>query len=412
MESISERLALFALDNSKRTLTANADLQLGHGLAGAMLLDLIREGALSLQADGQLQPHPLRKLKQRHLVEAFAAIPSHAQLPQSAVYKALYGVMPHLKALVLEALVRRGIVKEDTSKLKWSIAFKAFTLKSNKKGYRKKLLNALRQDKLQLMDYWVLHLAHGCGLLVEGRKKLPTVVRRLNAYSAMIGLGEGLIPQLLDEIPATIVRAAKPLPVAAEEHVVWEWRAFWPESKGPTFNTSQAYKQSLENLSFEEGSDNYLLVEGVPENIKSRKGALEIKHPLESQEGYTAFAPKQILAFPLSYAQAADIFPRLLGQDANPRFIDDIDALQSLLQGNGYRARMVEVKKKRFLAKLKNQVRVEFCSLSLDGRKFVSACVEGPDAAITQAHALNFQTPDAQVMGYVEFMKSTVMETA
>lgn len=414
MTSISERLTLFALDNSDRTLTETANLRLGFGLAGALLLDLILEGALQVEPGGELRPNAAKTFKRPYLSAAFAALPSYATLEQGDAFKALYNIMPQLKQKVLEALAKNGALKTGKSKLKWSFALKVYTLKANKAGYRKKLATALLQNKIQLSDYWVLQLAASSGLLGGkgiDKKDQAQLTAKLRSVSGGIGLVEGIAARVADHIPGALAASDPPLKTQEKPAVIWEWRGFWQDTKGPTFlRTSQAYKQSLENLAFEETMDTYLVIEGVPENIKCRKNALEIKRPLESIDGYTAFSPKETWPFPLSAAQVEKLFARVTAKQA--RKLENVEELQALLSEAGYRAQRVETRKKRFLVKLKNQVRVEFCSLSIGGKKYLSTCVEGANYDITHAHALHFQKPNTLVMGYVEFLKHTLLEPA
>src|SRR5690606_7516382 len=118
MENITERLALLTLDNRSRTLTETADLRLGYGLCGALMLDLMLQGAL-LEEGESLRPVPQAVLNTPYLQEAFAVVPSYSAQEPVAVFKAIYAILPRLKELVLDALVQQGLVREDMAKLKW-----------------------------------------------------------------------------------------------------------------------------------------------------------------------------------------------------------------------------------------------------------------------------------------------------
>lgn len=409
MDTISEKLTVFALDNATRTLTEAIDARLLTALPGALLLDMVRLG-LFVPEDGQLRLASSAAPKKAYLNAVYASIAPRLPLPLPEALQLAGQQVSLVKPQLLEALAKEGMVRVDKSKLKWSFALKSYVLKADKKGLRRKLSKAFLEGKGQLTDFWVLQLASAAELLAGGgidKKAAAILVTRISSYSAVSGISREIARQLAGSIPpagATALEKGKKL--RDVNGATWEWRGFWPDNKGATLiRTSQAYRQSLENLSFEETTDDYLLLEGLPENIKIRKGALEIKRPIESIEGYTAYLPKETYPFPIDPVTLQRLFP-LLEAARIPAAVASPEALQSLLTKRGYQCQRVETKKKRFLVKLKNQVRVEFCSLTINGRKYVSSCVEGGDYATTHAHALNFQSEGVQVLSYVDFLKS------
>lgn len=413
MDSIAERLTLLTLDNKHRTLTEAADLRLGYGLCGALLLDLLLAGALQGGEGECLTPNPDATLDTPHLQEAFAVLPSYSTITQLEAVKQLYAVLPRLKAVVLDRLVAAGAVREDTAKIKWSFAFKSYMLQPSYSGYRQRLLEEMRNGTIRLEDSWVLQIADASGLLwaedAAEKKPLQAALKRLHRLEQATGQLQRLTAQLATDLPEAIARSHK-LPKMGKKKLydsTWEWRGFWLD-KGPTLiQASEHYKPSLEQIAFSEMTDAYVVIEGVADNIKCRKSALEVKTPLETLDGHTAFSPKRVFAFPLSPRKLATILPQLEGVE---KPVKNAAALCSLLNAQGIRAEQVEVKKKRFQIKLQSCVKVEFCSLLIGGRKYLSACVEGPEYDITAAHSHNFQMGEVMEMGYVEFLKHCQME--
>jgi hypothetical protein len=415
MDTITERLALLVWDNKHRTLTEDADLRLGYGLCGALVQDLLLCNALELQPDGSLLPCPKAQFPAPFLREAFDAIPSYTELNPTILLKIFYEQMPQLKASVLENMVGQGGLRVDTEKLKWSFALKSYVLRTEKSGYRDKVIQALLANKIHMLDYWVVQLAVTSRLLWaeegENKKRLHAAIARLRHVQALNGQTEPLLALLSETLPEAIAASHK-LPKLRKKSsypLTWEWRGFWADEGTTLIQSSEIYKQSLENISFSEITDSYLVIEGMAENIKSRKRLLELKRPVESLNGYTAFAPKESYSFPLTPKKAALLFPAL-----NPpsKALSNIGKMVDWLHGNAVRCEQIEVKKKRFQVKLQSQVQVEFCTLQLAGRKFLSVCVEGPDYDITSAHSHNFQTGGVMAMGYVEFLKHCQMESA
>lgn len=412
METITERLALLTLDNKHRTLTEDADLRMGYGLCGALVMDLLLAGAL-VEKDGAISPQPSVKLKEKYLKAAFAALPSFTALERGAIMRALYDVMPKLKVQVLDALVARGTLKADTNKLKWSFELKSYVLRTDASGYRDKVIQALLNEKISLTDFWVLQLAAVSRLLWaeegENKKTLQAALAQIRHLQSAMGQGHGLLEDVAQMLPDAIAASHKlpPLGKKSEHPLTWEWRGFWADKGATLIQSSELYKQSLENISFSEMSDVYLVVEGMAENFKWRKRALEVKRPQETLNGYTAFSAKECYDFPITPKRAAKLFAHLPKPESPFEHMDDMIAY---LKGHGVGCERVEVKKKRFQVRLQSQVKVEFCTLQTGGRKFLSVCVEGPDYDIAAAHSHNFQSGDVMAMNYVEFLKHCQME--
>ena len=408
MDTITERLALLILDNKHRTLTEDADLRLGYGLCAALMLDLLLAGALEEQADARLRPCPAVLLKHSFLRAAFDVIPSYTELDRADVLKGLYNTMPRLKMQVLDALVEQGVLRVDTAKLKWSFALKSYVLKPKNSGYRDEVIKALLANRIQLIDFWVIQLAMASRLLWveedEGKTRLQAAIMHAHRLQSLSGQLPLLRQLVADMLPDAIAASHKLPKLRNKKHypVTWEWRGFWADSGATLIQSSEIYKDLLEDISFSETGDCYLVIEGMAENIKWRKGALEIKRPTESEGGYTAFALKETYAFPLPPEKVSELFPKL---ETPAKPIANMQKLVQWLQKQGVRCERVNVKKKRFQVKLQSQVKVEFCTLQVGGRKFLSACVEGPDYDITAAHSHNFQSGDVMAMGYVEFLK-------
>lgn len=413
MDSISEKLTVFALDNASRTLTEAIDSRLLTALPGALLLDMIRLGLVAPE-DGSLHLASAVAPRKSYLNAVYHAVAPKLPLSLADAIQLVNQQVPVVKPKLLEFLAKEGVLKVDKSKLKWSFALKSYMLKADKKGFRRKLAKSFLENKGLLADFWVLQLAASAKLLAGGgidKKAADVLSSRIVSQGSVSGISREIARQVEGSLPpAGALRKEKGKKPRDENGALWEWRGFWPDNKGPTLiRTSQAYRQSLENLSFEETVDDYLLIEGSQENIKIRNGALEIKRPVDAFDGYTSFLPKETYQFPLDAAVLERLFTRL---DASriPAPAATPEALMNLLTAQGYHCQRIETKKKRFLVKLKNQVRVEFCSLVIAGRKYVSACVEGGDYATTHAHALNFQSQGVQVLGYVDFLKTLCAE--
>jgi hypothetical protein len=415
MDSISEKLAFFAFDNTSRTLNETLNLRFGYGLAGALLLDLMRLGALAVDEEGQFFINPSVTVKKNYLNRALAVLKELTAPSVLDMLEQLIHIITPVKALLLENLQKDGFLKAGTSRLKWSFALKSYSLKAGKKGYRRRLAKDLLADKVQLLDFHVLQLARAANFLSGGaiNKKLAlTVNTRIDRLAALMKAGPAAM--IAENLPAAMVLFSEAVDTSASsalslKSAVWEWRGFWASNKNTTLiQAGQAFKQLPANFAFEETTDIYLLLEGITDNIKCRGNALEIKRPVESLQGYTAFLPKETYLFPLSAAQLKDLFVRVpAGFEQGAR---DLLELRKMLEKAGYGPKQMEVKKKRFVVKLKNRVQIEFCSLNLDGKKYISACVESPSYDATHAHAVNFRAHDVKVMGYVEFLKSKLLE--
>lgn len=413
MHTITEQLTLLALDNAQRTLNEAADLRLGYGLCCTLLLDMTLAGALRVKNNGQFQPQAKAALPNGYLQDAFSALPSHTAISHEDALKALYAILPRLKEQVFSALVQQGCVTESTSTLKWSFALRSYILAEAHAGLRSRLLNDISTNRIGLYDSWVLQLADTCGLLwaetKEEKQPLREALERVRqAGQAAVQLHR-LTRHLAEELPEAIARSHK-LPKMGKKSrypCTWEWRGFWEDTGASIIQASEHYAPLLEQMSYAESLDRYIIVEGVAENIKCRKSALEVKTPVDTQDAHTAFRPKQIYELPLSPRRFSAVFP-----DVPPpaKALKNAQDICGYLQQNGRNATVAEVRKKRFQVKLQSCVKVEFCTLQLGERSYLSACVEGPDYAITQAHAHNFRSEGVMEMGYVEFLKHCQME--
>lgn len=415
MDTITERLALLILDNPHRTLTEDADLRLGYGLCGALALDLLLAGALTEHEAAALHPQPAVQLDATYLREAFGAIPSYTELELTTVLKSFYAIMPRLKTLVLDALVEQGVLRADTSELKWAFALKSYVLEAQEAGYRQRVLDDVMRNDVRLMDYWVVQLAAASRLLwteqVGEKAELREALAHIQHLQMIGGQFAPLLELVADVLPHTIATSHK-LPKLRKKRkypTTWEWRGFWVDEGATLIQSSELYKESLEDVRFSEISDDYLVVEGVAANIKWRNRSLEVKVPQESLNGYTAYSPKVIYDFPLSPKKFAKLFAAVTPPQ---KPLKSLKALSVYLHDCGVANQRLKVKKKRFQVKLLSQVKVEFCTLKTAGRSYLSVCVEGPDYDITTAHSHNFQSGGVMAMNYVEFLKHCLMEHA
>ncbi|MGB1539888.1 MAG: GPP34 family phosphoprotein, partial [Rickettsiales bacterium] len=238
MDSISERLVLFALDNKHQTLIEKLDLRLGYGLSGALLLDLLDKGSIAYTDEGMLQAQMHDAPSAGYLQKALELLPRHAPSSHEGLSRTLYANMPMLKPLVLDALEQKGVLKSDEAKLKWSFAMKAYHVVDAHAGYREQLLAALLEDRLSIRDFWVLQFARSTELLWGGGQEKAEVLaamERLEQLAGMVTHGRTLAQQMVEELPDAIAQAHRLGKMKGKRRYdeVWEWRGFWTE-KGQT----------------------------------------------------------------------------------------------------------------------------------------------------------------------------------
>ena len=403
--SLTERFALFALDNKQHILTEAADMRLELGLCTALVQDLVQRGVLVVEGGKIRRSGKKAVIKEPYLQEAMAVFSSDEPTDLQTMLIALREHIPGIKAIVIGKMLKKGVVKNTIPPVHTAFAVKSYQLKPGKSGYRNRLFKALASQKLAISDYWVLRLAQNADLLGGGRqskKAIQNATQRLSALAGKIAQGEDLVGSLsiLIESREGSKKVSSPAKKAAAGSI-WEWRGFWPDTGKALLQAGDLYRDSLENMNFSEMKDDYLLIEGMEENVKLRARALEIKRPLRAENGYIEFAPKESFRFPLSKKSALTVFPKISKENK----IKNIKDLQVALRGKGMKSLRVKTSKKRLQAKLKNQIRIEFCQLVIGGAKFLSVCVEGPDFELVQSHAENFRASDVKVMGYAQFLK-------
>ncbi|MCH2546588.1 MAG: hypothetical protein MK052_03115 [Alphaproteobacteria bacterium] len=414
MHRYTERLTWLVLDNETRRLSENADLRLGYGLCGALMLDLMQEKALIPCADESLRPGMATNLN-GYLQYAFDLLPSHTSCSRLEVMKALYSAIPHLKALVLDEMVSQAMVREDTADLQWEFSLKSYVLKKSATGYRSQIFNDMLKDSISHKDFCVLQLAMASHLLwaeaTDEKLLVKNVMSKITHYTMMHTETLPLLSLISDALPQAIVVSHK-LPRMKKKStypLIWEWRGFWEDTGATLIQSSEIYNQALENISFSETKDCYLIVQGMAENIKLRKCSLEVKRPQETLNGFTAYSPKECYSFPLASKKIQQLFPALTVPD---KAFKNMQMLQRCLDEHDIGYQLIQVLKKRFQVKLQSEVKVELCTLQLADKRFLSICVEGPDYDITAAHSHNFQSDGVMMMNYVEFLKHYQMEFA
>lgn len=399
MHTITERLALLAFDNRRRKLGETADMRLGYGLCGALLCDLLAEQLVSAGEDDLLHVCDAAKPAHPLLQTAFELLPSNAITVEEAL-KHFHAAMDSIRRQVLDCLTEQGILRAKTNKLKWAFAVAVHTLRPTAAGYRAAIMADLSKDRIRPMDLRALQLALAVRLLDNGP------VKKWQAALAKVGADNDW---LLDAVKKSLPGAKPKKNKAAQKtaSVTWEWRCFWLDKDETRQKENALYVAVSGGNRITRQDDRYLIVEGIEENIKWRNGMLEIKRPVGKEGEYTAFSPKERYRFPLGVDTADRIFDQL---PPPPKALKDMASLKRYFTLSGMEHMQIEVRKKRSRAKLHPLVRVEFCTLSVEGRNYVSVCVESPEKELTANYAKHFRTANAMAMDYVEFLRHCQME--
>lgn len=400
MYTITERLALLAFDNPHRKLGETADIRLGYGLCAALLCDLLAEQLVQVQGHEMVcvtaatQPvHPLLQM-------GLELLPQGATITVGEILKRFHASMDRIRKQALDCLTEQGILRAKTNRLKWAFAVAVHTLRPAAAGYRAAIMGDLSKNRIQPMDLRALQLALTVRLLDGGASK------KWQAALTKADVGKDWLLELVEKnLPSTKQKKGKAAKV--NNPVTWEWRCFWLDN-GETRQKENALYVAISGGSrVTRQNDHYLIVDGMAENIKWRNEMLEIKRAVETDAEYTAFAPKERYRFPLSTEKASRIFDQF---PPPSKTLKDTAALKRYLTLNGIGYTQIEVRKKRSRAKLHPLVRVEFCTLSVDGRSYVSVCIESPEKELTANYAKHFRTANAMAMTYVEFLKYCQLE--
>lgn len=400
MHTITERLVLLAFDNRNRKLGEAADMRLGYGLCGALLCDLFDQQLLQSRRDGTFHVAPSAQPAHPLLQMVIERIPQ-GNITAEEILKHFHAAMDQIRKQVLDWVTEQGILRTKTNKLKWAFAVALHTLRPAAAGYRAALMGDLTKKRARPMDIQAVQVALAARLLENG------VAKKWQSALEKAGIQKDW---LLDVIEKTMpdTKPKKRKRPRSNDPVTWEWRGFWLD-KAETRRKEKALYAAISAVGRAmRQDDTYLIVDGIGENIKWRNGMLEIKRPVEADGEYTAFAPKERYRFPLS----ADKAGRIFSQFSFSKPLKDITAFKRYLSQNGMHYTQIEVRKKRSRVKLHPLARVEFCTLSVEGRNYVSVCVESPEKELTTNYAKHFRTANVMAMGYVEFLRHCQMERA
>ena len=413
MLTVTEKVVLVAFDHSGRVLTEATDLTLGYALSSALLVDLALQGHLDIDDDTlKLNPNSQPKEKFLKYVKEFLR-DQRGSLDRVSMFRQLYAMNYKVKPLILDSLVEKGYLSLDTVKLKWSFDLKKYSLKPGKPSIRAELFDSFSENQMSLSEYCVMQIVTATSLLRDtmDEKQIQKFKKRMATLSRMIGMTQAMTSMMDVVLPESIAKSHKLGPLAGKRSYAstWEWRGFWLDNQqGPSMlQASQLYQNPKHVFDYSELSDLYLVMSDSHDNVKLRRGGLEVKRPIETHNGYTAYYPKQVFKFPFKAVDLVAIFPRLYGAE---EMIESQDALLMVLRAHDYEPKLVEMKKKRFQLKLEKQVKLEFSTLEMNGTKFLTACVEGQDYHITHAHVQNLTGSKALVRNYNQFLREFGVE--
>lgn len=171
----------------------------------------------------------------------------------------------------------------------------------------------------------------------------------------------------------------------------WEWRGFRRVENDCRLMELAAPLAEMLGLELPDGfatvDDTYLVLPGMCHNWKLRRGALEVKLLLARQAGgYSLWAEKQVMGFPLSRPQIAWLWSLLPAQGADrpfgapgapPETVPNVTALVEALRSRYPDLSMVPVRKHR-LRIVGDDARLELVGQELPrGYRLLSICVDG-----------------------------------
>jgi hypothetical protein len=162
-------------------------------------------------------------------------------------------------------------------------------------------------------------------------------------------------------------------PRLSVDPVKWEWRAFWPNAATPP--SMDKLLKRTRRCKHSRFADHYLVIEASPDNVKVRKGRLQVKQLVERHNHYRAYRRKQKFTFPLDRRELVGIFPRLMRAD---RALSGREEVISALRELGYQVRCYRVRKDRYKWTSRG-LAYEWTKLKVRRRCFGSMAVEGSD---------------------------------
>jgi len=185
------------------------------------------------------------------------------------------------------------------------------------------------------------------------------------------------------------------LPEEDGEALRWEARYFWPENEDIILHGLNSSYLDLTRYTLKHRPDAYYLLADSPYNIKQRRGEILYKPLMEKRDACLAFGKKLNL-----YEHASE--QTLPGIPA----ITAAELLESIQQ----QGRIISAEKSALVYKFASKpgIKLELARLTIAGRVFFTACVEGRSYKLVNLiskHLLNQQIS----CDYVTFLKQIAL---
>lgn len=185
----------------------------------------------------------------------------------------------------------------------------------------------------------------------------------------------------------------------ASDHSEWkfEMRHFWKEDRIICLYGLDEAFLNLSNYKIKERNDRYFLIPGQQKNIKERRGELVYKPLMQQSKGLLAFAKK----IHLNQCPPEEILP------GSPEI-----AVAPMLDLIHSEARPITVTKVALVYSfpLEPVIKLELARLSLEGKVYFSASVEGRSPALVHSIGHHLLQKNGEALGhdYVSFLTTTM----
>ncbi len=413
--TLTEELLLLALDEEGHILPLPANA-LEYAIAGSVLMGLqLRD---KIDADGEvvrvLDKTPLKEPVLAPVLSRLLAEPEPK--PISFWLRELAGDVATIKQNAFNALVAKNVLGYKDSRLVWVFRSRAYPLLNEKEERSvivRLMVDLFGEKDPDPRDVCLICLADACNLLQQflAERQLKALEPRLQKILGM-NLVAQAVADAIAEMPSLVASNNAPSTdsgkkkrkkqVRKEKPDSWEWRAFWPGDGVQPEPIGRIAESTLSNFTRERTDDQYILTNRSRDNIKMRKGGMQIKQLLQSYNSFQAFRPKRNLDFPFKASKLADSFPELALHDQE---LKNLDKLLELLDKYKYEPRVLDVRKERYMLELEKDLRIEFALLILGRQQFWSACVEGHNFFKVESQAQNISPASASVCGYMDFLQ-------